>query len=152
MEPFTLAPFVTASLLTLATPTPSPDQAQIGVYELPAVSGLWQLAPSESRPVSDDCQERYNFGKNGQLKTVSGAEITYGQYAYVVQPEGLPILAMQTVHDNNAPDCSGAQVDQSGDVFSTFVSLDSRHDPTVMRWCSDSVGQKCHATLQRILP
>ena len=149
MEPFTLAPLITASMLAFGAPAPAEQSAQIGIYELPAVSGLWEL--SSTTTTQTNCQERYNFGRDGQLKTVSGAEITYGQYAYVAQPEGLAILAIQTVHDNNAPDCSGAQVDQSGDVFSTFVSLDSRHDPSVMQWCSDSVGKNCHATLQRVL-
>lgn len=154
MEAFSLHSFLMTSLLALNAPAQPIQEAKIEVYEIPAMAGLWQVA-KETVPDNNNnnaCLERYNFGLKGHVQTTSGDEVTYGQYRYVHQEEGLPVLAIKTIYDNNAPDCSGVQIDQSGQAFATFVSLNNRHDPTLMQWCSDKQGQRCTVTLQRVLP
>lgn len=147
MEVFSLHSVLMTSLLALSSPASSVQESQIEVYEIPAVAGLWQVAGA-----TDGCAERYNFGAKGHLKTTSGDEITYGKYRYVPQEEGLPVLAFATIYDNNAPDCSGNQIDQAGDTFATFVALNSRDEPTQMHWCIDKAGQNCSVMLNRVLP
>lgn len=149
MSSFTLPPIILSSLVSLSLPAPQVQEAQIGVYEISAVSGLWQL---EARDGTLMCDEYYHLGVDGHIKTVSGDEITYGRYAYVPQDEGLAILAIETTYDNNALDCSGKQIDQSGDTFATFVQLDSRHNPTRMQWCGDNQGEQCSVALKKVLP
>ncbi|MDO4700823.1 MAG: hypothetical protein Q4A69_09105 [Moraxella sp.] len=152
MEAFSLHSLLMTSLLAL-NPTAQPAQeAKIEVYEIPAMAGLWQVAEETTSADETVCVERYNFGLKGHVQTTSGGEITYGQYRYAHQEEGLPILAVKTIYDNNAPDCMGSQIDQSGHTFATFVALNNRHDPSLMRWCNDKEGQTCPITLQRVLP
>lgn len=152
MEAFSLQSVLMTSLLALNVPNPSAQEAKIGTYELPVVAGLWQLQKQDGSVQTDMCHEQYNFGQDGDLTTISGAEKTYGYYRYSTQEEGLPVLAVKTVYDNNAPDCSGTQIDQSGHAFATFVLLDNRDDPAVMYWCRDGQGQNCPTTLRRVLP
>lgn len=134
------------SLMSLADPTPKPV---VGEFELPAIAGLWQLKFDEQ----NTCQEHYNFGRNGALTTTSGDERTVGNYrlSYVDEFD-LPMLAIHTEWDNNAPDCLGNQLNQSGDSFAVFVKLDNRHDPKTMQWCDDFSGQNCHSAFHKVLP
>lgn len=148
MEAFSLQSVVATALLALNFPQKPMQEAEVHTYEIPAIAGLWRLEKQDDT----GCLERYNFGKNGQLNTISGIEKTYGHYDYGMQNEGLPILVVHTIYDNNAPDCSGMQIDQSDSIFKTFVSLDSRENPTSMQWCNDEQGQNCPIVLQRILP
>lgn len=153
METFSLQSVLMTSLLALNISSPSVQEAKIGTYELPVIAGLWQLQKDDESAQADMiCHEQYNFGQDGNLTTVSGVEKTYGYYRYRIQEEGLPVLAVKTVYDNNAPDCSNTQIDQSGQTFATFVSLDSRDNPTRMYWCDDGQGKNCTTTLKRILP
>lgn len=146
MEVNALSALALTSLMNLANPNPQPV---VGEFELPAISGLWRIElPSEV-----GCQEHYNFGRDGALATTSGAERTVGDYRFsYVKDFELPILAMRTERDNNAPDCMGNQIDQTGNSFAVFVKLDSRHAPTTMQWCNDAGGRLCHSTLRRVLP
>ncbi len=130
------------SLLGLTSPAET-----VSTYELSAITGLWALESADS------CQERYNFGRDGKLTTVSGAERTHGKYRFAyVETSPLPALAMHTTYDNNAPDCTGTQLDQTGNSSAVFVKLNHRHSPTRMQWCSDPLGNDCPATLYRLLP
>lgn len=136
------------SLMSLADENARP---KIGTYEMPAIAGLWQL--NLENPVNDTCYERYNFGKDGTLSTISGAERTTGTYQlYYAEEMPLPVLTLSTQYDNNEPDCSGNQIDQSGEQVAVFVKLDSKHNPTTMQWCADSQGQQCFSDFKKILP
>lgn len=142
-----------SSLMSLADPTPKPVVSE---FELPAISGLWKMKLDNvnlNQQVAQHCQEYYNFGRNGVLTTTSGTERTVGNYRFSYAEEfDLPILAVQTEWDNNAPDCLGNQIDQSGDNFAVFVKLNNRHEPTVMEWCNDFSGQLCYSYLHKVLP
>ena len=94
------------------------------------------------------CQERYNFGRDQQFIGSSGQEFTYGKYLYADTGDGLPALAIQTQYDNNATDCSGNRVDQTGDILVAYVKQQGEQ----MQWCKDSKGTRCDMTLQRVLP
>ncbi|MDO5651538.1 MAG: hypothetical protein Q4G13_05305 [Moraxella sp.] len=125
--------------------TPSP----VETYTLPAIAGLWQIELDDVHT----CQERYNFGKNGKLNTTSAKEYTVGEYSFsYLENSPLPVLAVMTTQDNNGIDCSGNQVDQTGESFASFVKLDNKHSPTVMQWCADPQGNDCPVRLVRILP
>lgn len=135
----------TLLLSTLMGLTAQP--ARVSTYELPAVAGLWQVEDGLS------CQERYNFGRDARLTTTSAGERTEGEYRFRYPSDrGLPVLAMVTHTDNNEPDCSGNQIDQSGNTMAVFVRLDNRHSPKMMQWCVDSDAGECPVRLRRILP
>lgn len=124
----------------------SPQPTAVATYELPAIAGLWQVIDDSP------CYERYNFGRGSSLTTTSADERTEGEYRFRYVGEGLPVLAMTTQSDNNAPDCAGKQVDQSGDTTAVFVKLDNRHSPKTMAWCTDSQANHCPVSLRRVLP
>lgn len=153
MENIPVSALVSA-LLSLSNPAAD----VVTVYELPAITGLWQIDLSQENdaqtPINaHSCQERYNFGKNGALITTSAKEYTEGQYRFnYISEMPLPVLVMKTIYDNNQPDCLGFSVDQTGDTMAVFVKLDRKHNPKTMQWCSDLGGQDCTSTLYRILP
>lgn len=123
-----------------------PQEATVSTYTLPTIAGQWQL--ELDKPINVGCQERYNFRRDSQFLGSSGSEFTVGKYLYSQVSEGLPALAVQTLYDNNATDCLGNQVDQTGDILLTFV----KQQGDTMQWCSDDKGQKCPMTLKRVLP
>ncbi len=94
------------------------------------------------------CRELYNFGGNNNFLTVSGKEWTLGQYFIQYKEEGLPMLFMKTIYDNNELDCSGNKIDQSGDGNIAFLD----HQDRVMRWCNDAEGQDCPMLFYKVLP
>lgn len=124
------------------------QQAKISTYVVPSIVGQWQLKLDKKDPNQPNCQERYNFGKNQQFIASSGKEFGFGKYLLSFDSDELPALAMQTEYDNNAKDCSGQQIDQTGDMTAFYVKLDKN----IMYWCTDSVGNHCPVTLYRILP
>ena len=79
---------------------------------------------------------------------VSGKEWTYGRYMVTHREEGLPIIAIQTIYDNNEVDCSGNQIDQTDEALIAFL----KHDGNQMQWCADSEGLECSMSLNRVLP
>lgn len=138
--------------------TDNPDQAtkpkyeqvaKVSTYILPNISGAWRLDLPETDPKQPACQEIYKFDRDDQMTGTSGQEFSYGKYAYA-PTDGLPALAIRTIYDNNAPDCSGKQIDQSGETLMAFVKLSK--DERQMQWCGDPEGKKCDMTLHRILP
>lgn len=122
--------------------------AQVSTYILPNIAGQWQLQLDKTDPMQASCQERYNFGRDQKFIGSSGQEFTYGKYLYAPTSDGLPALAIQTQYDNNATDCSGNRVDQTGDILVAYV----KQQGDQMQWCKDSRGTKCDMTLSRVLP
>ncbi len=97
---------------------------------------------------NNQCRELYNFAADNEMRAVSGKETTFGRYLITHREEGLPIIAMKTTYDNNEPDCSGNQVDQTGDALVAFL----KHDGNSMQWCADSDGNECFMDFYKVLP
>ncbi|WP_296236823.1 hypothetical protein [Psychrobacter sp. UBA5136] len=97
---------------------------------------------------SNQCREIYNFAADNEMWAVSGKEWTYGRYLVTHRDEGLPIIALKTVYDNNEVDCSGNQIDQTGEALIAFLN----HDGNKMQWCADPDGTECFMNFNRILP
>jgi len=97
---------------------------------------------------STQCREIYNFAADNEMWAVSGKEWTYGRYLVTHRDEGLPIIALKTVYDNNEVDCSGNQVDQTGEALIAFLN----HEGNKMQWCADPAGTECSMNFTRILP
>ncbi len=97
---------------------------------------------------SNQCRELYNFSADNEMWSVSGKEWTYGRYLVTHREEGLPIIAIKTVYDNNEVDCSGNQVDQTDEALIAFLN----HDGNQMQWCADPDGKECFMNFKRILP
>ncbi|MBO6224791.1 MAG: hypothetical protein J6N72_04965 [Psychrobacter sp.] len=101
-----------------------------------------------STKVSNQCRELYNFAADNEVWTVSGKELTYGRYLITHREEGLPIIAIKTIYDNNEVDCSGNKIDQTDEALIAFVN----HDGNKMQWCADPDGNECFMNFNRILP
>ena len=97
---------------------------------------------------SNQCRELYNFAADNEMWSVSGKERTYGRYLVTHREEGLPVIAIKTVYDNNEVDCSGNQVDQTDEALIAFLN----HDGNQMQWCADPDGTECFMNFKRILP
>ena len=97
---------------------------------------------------SNQCRELYNFAADNEMWSVSGKERTYGRYLVTHREEGLPVIAIKTVYDNNEVDCSGNQVDQTDEALIAFLN----HDGNKMQWCADPDGTECFMNFNRILP
>lgn len=97
---------------------------------------------------SNQCREIYNFAADNEMWAVSGKEWTYGRYLVTHREEGLPIIALKTVYDNNEVDCSGNQIDQTGEALIAFLN----HDGNQMQWCADPDGTECYMNFNRVLP
>ena len=97
---------------------------------------------------SNQCRELYNFGADNEMWAVSGKEWTYGRYLVTHREEGLPVIAIKTVYDNNEVDCSGNQIDQTDEALIAFLY----HDGNQMQWCADPDGTECFMTFNRVLP
>lgn len=94
------------------------------------------------------CRELYNFGADNEMWAVSGKEWTYGRYLVTHREEGLPIIAIKTVYDNNEADCSGNQIDQTGEALIAFL----KYEGNQMQWCADPEGKECYMSFNRVLP
>ncbi|MEC5210505.1 hypothetical protein RCH20_001581 [Psychrobacter sp. PL15] len=103
---------------------------------------------SGSASKSTECREVYNFGADNEMWAVSGKEWTYGRYLVTHREEGLPIIAIKTIYDNNEKDCSGNQVDQTDEALLAFLN----HDGNKMQWCADPDGKECYMNFKRVLP
>lgn len=94
------------------------------------------------------CRELYYFGADNEMWAISGAERTYGRYLVTHGEEGLPIIAIQTVFDNNEVDCSGNKVDQTDEALLAYLD----HKDNKMQWCADAEGKDCFMTFTKVLP
>lgn len=97
---------------------------------------------------STQCRELYNFGADNEMWAVSDKEWTYGRYLVSHRDEGLPIIAIKTVYDNNEVDCSGNQIDQTDEALVAFLNYDGNQ----MQWCADPDGKECFMNFHRVLP
>ena len=97
---------------------------------------------------SNQCRELYNFGADNEMWSVSGKEWTYGRYLVTHREEGLPVIAIKTVYDNNEVDCSGNQIDQTDEALIAFIN----HNGNQMQWCADPDGNECFMNFNRVLP
>lgn len=140
------------------------DESQIKSNEPKVDAGAGLLTQNEKRLIniqadtskkliasakkSAQCRELYNFAADNEMWSVSGKEWTYGRYLITHREEGLPIIAIKTVYDNNEVDCSGSQIDQSNEALIAFLN----HDGNQMQWCADPDGKECFMNFNRILP
>nr|WP_317198909.1 hypothetical protein [uncultured Psychrobacter sp.] len=122
------------------TITMTPSNTQI-----PATTGL-NSSPQASS--NNQCREIYNFGADNEMWAVSGKEWTYSRYLVSHLDEGLPIIAIKTIYDNNEVDCSGNQIDQSDETLIAFLD----HKDNQMQWCADPEGLECFMTFRRVMP
>lgn len=174
MESLSLASFTLASILSSLPAANVPtSQTNITTHISPAIAGQWEVDLEDAQKKAQDkfaklskdnqaqdlkappkitannqCRELYNFAPDNEVWTVSGKEWTYGHYLVTHRDEGLPIIAIRTVYDNNEKDCSGSQVDQSGEAFVAFL----QHEGDKMQWCADEQGAECFMSFHRILP
>lgn len=169
MASLSMASFTLASVLSsLPAAGEQVGQSVITTHISPAIAGQWEInldnpntittpVPSSSIPTTPNlsisknkaqCRELYNFAADNEMWAVSGKEWTYGRYLVTHRDEGLPIIAIKTVYDNNEVDCSGNQVDQTDEALVAFLN----HDGNKMQWCSDSEGKECFMSFHRILP
>lgn len=121
---------------------------RIKVNLRPQILGLWGMDIPQDR----QCIEYYNFKSNNQLLIYSRTERSQAIYDYQLQPDDqtlLPMLLLQVKYDNNQLDCSGQQIDQSGEISQYFVKWINAN---TIDFCSNEQGDTCFATLRRILP
>ena len=97
---------------------------------------------------ANQCRELYNFGADNEMWAVSGKEWTYGRYLVTHREEGLPVIAIRTVYDNNEVDCSGNKIDQTDEALIAYLN----HDGNQMQWCADPDGKECFMNFNRVLP
>lgn len=118
------------------------------VITRPEIVGLWGMEIPNNRK----CIEYYNFKSDNDVIIKSGEEWSTGIYDYQPssQPdEQLPALVLQVRFDNNEKDCSGQQLDQTGEISQYFVKW---KNPSTINFCSNDKAEKCFATLYRVLP
>ena len=129
-------------------PAQMPSQNTIKVNLRPEISGLWGMYIPENKK----CVEYYNFKAKNQLVVKSGNEWSTGIYDYQPPQDPsvqLPALILQIKYDNNEVDCSGQQIDQTGEISQYYVQWKS---PTVINFCTTDKAEECFATLYRVLP
>ncbi len=121
----------------------------IELVSRPLIAGLWGMTiPNVS------CVEYYNFKENGQFVVKSAGEWSLGKYVYQLpdmeaMSKSLPQLTMGILYDSNAMDCSGNQVNQTGEVQQEFVKWVS---PSHIQFCSNADGKQCLLNLHKVLP
>lgn len=106
-----------------------------------------KISASASQP-ANQCRELYYFAADNEMWAVSGKERTYSRYLITHRDEGLPIIAIKTIYDNNEVDCSGNQIDQTGETMIAFLN----HEGNEMQWCADAEGTECYMDFRRVLP
>ena len=162
MASLALASFTLASILSsLPAIGEEVGQSVITTHISPAIAGQWELDLDSLNTVSSptdkaepraknkaQCRELYNFAADNEMWAVSDKEWSYGRYLVTHRDEGLPIIAIKTVYDNNEMDCSGNQVDQTDESIVAFLN----HDGNKMQWCADDKGQECFMSFTRVLP
>ncbi|MBC7751763.1 MAG: hypothetical protein H7Z73_08595 [Candidatus Saccharibacteria bacterium] len=136
------------SLEAFATPK-TPAKNDIELVNRPLIAGLWGM-----RIPNVACIEYYNFKENGQFLVKSANEWSLGKYAYQlpemeVMAKSLPQLTMGILYDSDDIDCSGNQVNQTGEVQQEFVKWIS---PSHIQFCAAIDGKQCPLELYRVLP
>lgn len=119
-----------------------------GIFAQTENRTIKRISAKNNLSASNQCRELYHFGEDNEMWAVSGKEHTYGRYLVSHRGEGLPIIAMKTLYDNNERDCSGNKVDQTDETLIAFLS----HDGNEMQWCADAEGTECFMHFYRVLP
>ena len=169
MASLALASFTLASVLSsLPSAGDKVGQSVITTHISPAIAGQWEIdladlniknkltpeSATAKAPIlantelSGQCREVYNFAADNEMWAVSGKEWTYGRYLVTHLDEGLPVIAMKTVYDNNEVDCSGNKIDQTNESFIAFL----KHQGNEMQWCADAEGKECFMSFHRVRP
>ena len=121
----------------------------IRISTRPEILGLWGM----EIPNNKKCTEYYNFRSGNEVVVNSDKEWSVGLFEYQptqdITTNALPTLVMQVNYENNEKDCSGNQVDQSGEISQYFVKWAT---PNMINFCSTDQGSQCFATLKRVLP
>ncbi|MFW2148582.1 hypothetical protein ACK2M2_10700 [Acinetobacter sp. TY1] len=121
----------------------------IKITTRPEILGLWGM----DIPGNKKCVEYYNFRGGNEVVVNSGKEWSAGLYDYQPSPDNTlekwPALVMQIKYENNEKDCSGNQVDQSGEVSQYYVRWKNN---STLNFCASEADDKCFATLRRVLP
>lgn len=124
------------------------DVNTISITTRPEIVGLWGMKiPNNKR-----CIEYYNFKNENQVVVKSDQEWSTGIYEYrpsTNPDQSVSELIIQIKYDNNEKDCSGNQIDQTGEMSQYFVQWKS---PTTIEFCDSVKAEKCFAELRRILP
>ena len=131
---------------SIAKPIEVPNTFTINTR--PEIVGLWGM----EIPDNKKCVEYYNFKGNNNVVIKSGSEWTTGLYDYQPSQDPaaqIPALIMQVKYDNNEKDCSGNQVDQSGEISQYFVKWQNSN---TINFCANEKAEQCFAVLRRILP
>ena len=124
-------------------------KSDIELVNRPLIAGLWGM-----RIPKATCIEYYNFKEDGQFLVKSASEWSLGKYIYQL-PEmeamatTLPQLTMGILYDSNDADCSGNQVNQTGEVQQEFVKWVS---PSHIQFCAAADGKQCPLDLYKVLP
>lgn len=122
---------------------------QISIKLRPEIVGLWAMQLEKK----NKCVEYYNFKSNNEVLVKSGNEWSIGVYDYHRSSDmiakNLSTLTMQIQFDNNEVDCSGIQVDQTGEISQYFVKW---KDARTVDLCNNENTNDCFATLRRVLP
>ena len=143
----------TAKVTESANQEPKVENATDGGILTQSEARVLNIKPTSKNLIastnqSTQCRELYNFGADNEMRASSGKEWTYGRYLVTHREEGLPIIAIKTVYDNNEIDCSGNQIDQSDEALIAFLY----HDGNQMQWCADPEGNECFMSFNRVLP
>lgn len=121
---------------------------KISIVTRSDLMGTWGM----DIPTNKQCIEYYNFRSESEVVINSGKEWSIGQYQYQApnnRSEQLPALVMQIKYDNNEKDCSGVQVDQTGELQQFFIKWVSDKQ---IQFCASNKGENCFATLNKVLP
>ena len=169
MASLALASFTLASILSsLPMAGEQVGQSVITTHISPAIAGQWEIDLSDNdtksasapesttvkQPIavnnaqSTQCRELYNFAADNEMWAVSGKEWTYGRYLVTHLEEGLPLIAIKTIYDNNEVDCSGNKIDQTDESLIAFL----KHKDNEMEWCADAEGKECFMSFHRVRP
>ncbi|GAC1373229.1 MAG: hypothetical protein NVS3B3_07620 [Aquirhabdus sp.] len=147
VDPSEIAP--AANSLEALTKPKTPVKSDIELVSRPLIAGLWGMTiPNVS------CIEYYNFKENGQFIVKSAGEWSLGKYVYQLpdmesMSKTLPQLTMGILYDSNAVDCSGNNVNQTGEIQQEFVKWIS---PSHIQFCASADGKQCPLNLHRVLP
>lgn len=120
-------------------------QDDIGIVVRPEIYGLWGMKIPNTM-----CTEYYNFKTSGQTVIRSADETSTGIYEYQPSDNNKEIgkLALQIKYDNNQKDCSGQQINQTGEISQYLIHWKDKNN---IQFC-DAEAKQCFADLKRVLP
>jgi hypothetical protein len=124
-------------------------KSNVNLVSRPLIAGLWIMTIPDVA-----CHENYNFQEDGNFLVQSAGEWTQGKYVYTLpdadaMEKTLPLLTMLIQYDNKVTDCSGNNIDQSGEVQREYVKW---IDPAHIEFCATEDGQQCALKLRKLLP